>query len=276
MHYKRSIQLCYTAYAVLIPLRAALKILVVDTENGFYLGAPALTAVFRAAIAGFCFLIAFTCLREPDPGIDSTRGNRWLELSAALLGFTLLAGGASTLLASRGLSFHYTAVNAMPKWVVLADGVLSCLSGLVFLYLSFHLFSGAARGAQRGMLALVPVIWHTVTRIHRYSQFHQVLTSSDQLLETMFLILTTLFLLAHTRTMAGINANRKLCVLWALTGSAVGFALSVGQFAGRFVLGADISGPGSVRTAVIFAFSLYEIVYAATLARTPAKEPDKF
>lgn len=269
MQYKRSIQLTFTALAAAVPLRAALKILTVDLENGFYLGMPVAAAVFRAVLLGFSAVIAWTCLRESDPGIGPVRGNRWLELTAALLGLALLGVGASTLFSAQRLSFHFTAVNTMPKWVVLTDGALACLSGLVFLYLSAHLSSGAAQGPNRGSLALVPVVWHTVSMIRRYSEFHQVLTVSDQLMETVFLLLTTLFLLAHTRTLAGVGANRRRCMLWALTAPLYGFSLSLGQLAGRAVLGSEISGPPTLRLLVILALSLYEMTYAVILARTP-------
>ena len=97
----------------------------------------------------------------------------------------------------------------MPWILQLAEHLLGIVSGGVFFYLAIVLLSGASRSGFQGLLALIPVLWQTLNMVDRFFGFRQVSTASDQTLEVLFLVSATLFLLSHTRCVAGMPLSRR-------------------------------------------------------------------
>ena len=116
------------------------------------------------------------------------------------------------------------------------------------------------------MAALIPAIWHTIAMVDRFISFREVSTASDQLIETLYLVCATLFLLANSRCLAGMAKSRRRCVIWGLLASHFGLVLAAGQIAAVVVLGSDISGPPMLQNILILAFSVYAVSLSASLA----------
>ncbi|HWP51424.1 MAG TPA: hypothetical protein VN626_06980 [Clostridia bacterium] len=255
-----------TVIAVL--LRILLKTLYIDTDTGFYLGGGGLIYGFAAVVLLTVLAVTVSTLRAD--GTDSAdaailRGNRPLELSAAVLGVTIAATSVPKLMAALAIDPAEPVINRLPGWLLIIENIFGLAAGAAFLYLAFCFYSGFQRSGLQGMLALPMVIWQAISMVERYISFRQVNTVSDQFLETMYLVFATLFLLANTRCMAGIPKSRKVCVLWGLLTAHFGLVLTAGQLAATMVLGGDISGPPVLQMLIISALTLYAFVVSFSL-----------
>ncbi len=223
--------------------------------------------VYSFGVLSLLTVLGVTVITLRADGTDTVtlRGNRPLELAAAVLGATVVATSVPKLLAAMAIDPTEPVINRLPSWLLVVENILGITAGIAFLYLAFCFYSGFKRSGLQGMLALPMVIWQAISMVERYISFRQVNTASDQFIETMYLVLATLFLLANTRCMAGIPKSRRICVLWGLLLSHFGLVLIVGQFAGMAVLGGDISGPPVLQMLTIAALTLYALVVSCSL-----------
>lgn len=248
-----------------ILLRILLKILYVDTEAGFYLGGNVLIYGFAAAVVLTVLAVIISTLRENGGDGVMLRGNRPLEITAAVLGITIAGTSVPKLMSALAIDPSEPVINRLPAWLLVIENLIGLIAGVAFLYLAFCFYSGFKRSGLQGLLALPMVIWQAISMVERYISFRQVNTVSDQFIETMYLVFATLFLLANTRCMAGMPKSRKICVLWGLLAAHFGMVLIVGQLAGMMVLGAGISGPPVLQVLVIAALSLYALAVSGSL-----------
>lgn len=263
--YKKSIRIFLGGTIIAALLRILLKTLYIDTQSGFYLGGSVL--VYSFGVLSLLTVLGVTVITLRADGTDTVtlRGNRPLELGAAVLGATVVATSVPKLLAALAIDPTEPVINRLPSWLLVVENILGITAGIAFLYLAFCFYSGFKRSGFQGMLALPMVIWQAISMVERYISFRQVNTASDQFIETMYLVLATLFLLANTRCMAGMPKSRRICVLWGLLASHFGLVLIVGQFAGMAVLGGDISGPPVIQMLAIAALTLYALVVSCSL-----------
>lgn len=259
--------------AVIVLLRMVLKVLFIDIDTGFYLGGMPL-AYLCDALTFITVVGVVVLLWRKAPGVQPPslqRGNRLLELSAALLGVVLLVSSALQIPAALSIRGRQI-VNHLPAGLLLLEHGLGILGGAAMLFVAFCLFSGAARGGMHGTLALLPVLWQAINMVEHYISFRQVNTVSDQLLETLFLVSATLFFLAQSRCIAGFDGRERSCIWFGLFTALFGFATAAGQAAALAVLGASVAGPTPLRLAVIGATSLYALVLSLTLALRGARQ----
>ena len=246
-------------------LRILLKILYIDTETGFYLGGTILVYGFAAAVLLSVAAISVSTLRAEGTDVAMLRGNRPLELAAAVLGVTIAATSIPKLMQALAINPAEPVINRLPAWLLVVENIFGLAAGAAFLYLAFCFYSGFQRSGVQGMLALPMVLWQAISMVERYISFRQINTVSDQFLETMYLVFATLFLLANTRCVAGIPKSRRIGVLWGLLAAHFGLVLIAGQLAGMTVLGGDISGPPVLQMLIIAALVLYALVVSGSL-----------
>ncbi len=246
-------------------LRILLKILYIDIESGFYLGGAILVYGFAAVMLLTVLAVTVSTLKASGADAAILRGNRPLELAAALLGATIAATSLPKLIQTLAIDRAEPVINRLPVWLLLLENIFGLAAGAAFLYLAFCFYSGFKRSGAQGLLALPMVIWQAISMVERYISFRQVNTVSDQFIEAMHLVFATLFLLANARCVAGIPKSRRLCVLWGLLAAHFGLVLIAGQLGGRMVLGGDISGPPALQLLVIAALSLYALVVSGSL-----------
>lgn len=246
-------------------LRILLKVLYIDTESGFYLGGGPLVYGFAAVMLLTVLAVSLSTLKANGADAAVLRGNRPLELAAALLGATIAATSVPKLMQALAIDPAEPVINRLPAWLLVLENIFGLAAGAAFLYLAFCFYSGFQRSGLQGMLALPMVIWQAISMVERYISFRQVNTVSDQFLETMHLVFATLFLLANARCVAGTPKSRRICVLWGLLSAHFGLVLIAGQMGGMTVLGGDISGPPVLQMLIIAALVLYELVVSGSL-----------
>jgi len=264
--YRKSLKIFCGATAAAAILRALLKILYIDLETGFYIGGGVLVYLLPVVIIAGAAGIVFFAYAEKSDSAGMLRGNRFIEVTMALLGLGICGVSALRLPKAMAISSKAVMVNCLPKWLQVTEHALGMVSGFVFLYLAFCLVSGAKSSGLHGMAALIPAIWHTIAMVDRFISFREVSTASDQLIETLYLVCATLFLLANSRCLAGMAKSRRRCVIWGLLASHFGLVLAAGQIAAVVVLGSDISGPPMLQNILILAFSVYAVSLSASLA----------
>lgn len=271
----KSLRLFAVPTAALAVWRAMMKILLVDTQTGFYLGASWLVFLFNVLLAAAAAGLVWTARRE-SCGEKELRGGRWLELAACAMAAVVLLSSLLAFFEALRMDPNAQVINALPRWLLLTEHTMGLLSGVVMFYAAFSFLSGACRSGAQGMLLLIPALWQSLSLVQRFISFRQVNTASDQLLETLFLVSATLFLLSHSRCVAGMTAKSGSCVARALLTALFGIVLCAGQLAGTAVLGAEISGPSPMRVAVVLATSLYALCFAAALLRsTRCESPNR-
>jgi len=270
--YKKSIKAFCIATAVCAVLRALVKVLFVDTETGFYIGSRLLPMTFGAVMLAGIAAIVFFALREKDESNGVLRGNRYLEVTTAAFGVAVAAVSVPKLLEAMKIDPEEPVINRLPGWLMQIEHILGILSGIAILYITFCLLSGAKRSASQGIVALIPVFWHTIAMVDRFISFREVSTVSDQFLETMYLVCATMFLLANARCLAATAKSAKKCVLWGLLTACFGLVLVAGQASAMVVLGSDISGPPALQNALIVVTSCYAITVSMAMAIASSKE----
>ncbi|MBQ2751126.1 MAG: hypothetical protein IJF25_00970, partial [Oscillospiraceae bacterium] len=264
--YRKSLKIFCGATAAAAILRALLKVLYIDLETGFYIGGGVLVYLLPVVIIAGAAGIVFFAYAEKSDSAGLLRGNRFIEITMTLLGLAVCGVSALRLPKALAISSKAVLVNCLPKWLQVAEHALGMISGFVFLYLAFCLISGAKSSGIHGMAALIPAIWQTIAMVDRFISFREVATASDQLIETLYLVCATLFLLANARCLAGMAKSRRRCVIWGLLASHLGLVLAAGQVAAVVVLGSDISGPPMLQNILILAFSVYAVSLSASLA----------
>lgn len=272
--YHNSMKLFFAGTVAAAGLRALLKILFVDLSTGFYFGGGAAVWLFDAVLILSAAGLLWFGGREHDEEPAVLRGNRRLECFAVLLGALLLASSVSGLLRVLQLDPDGELVNQMPRLLQLAEQLLGIVSGGVFFYLAIVLLSGASRSGFQGILALIPVLWQTLNMVDRFFGFRQTATASDQTLEVLFLVCATLFLLSHTRCVAGIPLSRRAAVTRGFLAALFGVPLAIGQLASIAVLGSAGAGPDPMRLAVILALSLYAAACSLSLILSPGRREE--
>lgn len=270
--YRKSLKVFFSATLAAAVLRALLKVLYVDTETGFYIGGGLLVYILPLIMVLGIAGIAFFAFSEKVDTDGKLKGNRFIEITLTLLGITVAAVSALELpgvlsLVAEGEQL----INQLPAWLQLVEQILGLISGVVLVYIAFCLLSGAKRSGAHGIVALIPVVWHTIAMVDRFISFREVSTVSDQLIETLYLVCATLFFLANARCLADIAKSRRACVIWGLLASHFGLVLAAGQSAAIVVLGNGISGPPLMQNILIIAFSAYALSIAASLAVSSAE-----
>lgn len=272
--YHNSMKFFFAGTAVATGLRALLKILFVDLTTGFYFGGAPAAWLFAAVLIISAAGLLWFGRREHDEEPAVLRGNRRLECVAVLLGVLLLVSSVSGLLRVLQLDTSEGMVNQMPWILQLAEHLLGIVSGGVFFYLAIVLLSGASRSGFQGLLALIPVLWQTLNMVDRFFGFRQVSTASDQTLEVLFLVSATLFLLSHTRCVAGMPLSRRAGVTRGFLTALFGVPLAIGQLASIAVLGSAGTGPDPMRLSVILGISLYAAACSLSLILSPGRREE--
>ena len=264
--YNKCLKLFFSGTAGLVILRCLLKILYVDNQSGFYNSGEFVTLIFNIltilTVAGVIILTLIVKDQQPA----KIRGGKWLELFSIILGIAILFVSIGALIKTMAIDTSLPVVNALPQWILLIEHFLGILSGMAFLYLAFFMHSGAKAGSLKGISSLTVVLWQAFMVIERFISFQQVTTVSDQLFETLFMVLFILFMLYHTKCAGDIAANRSACIRRALLTAVFGITVSVGQLAATGVFGSAITGPSIERSIVILASSVYAVCFALNIA----------
>ncbi|MEG1774800.1 MAG: hypothetical protein RR320_08095, partial [Oscillospiraceae bacterium] len=241
MLYQKTFRIFTASALSLCVFRAALKILAVDTETGFYLGSELPGTVFMVLLFAAAALLALCVWRTEDRGMTALHGNRLLEGVAAALGLLVLGSSIGPL--GEALRLHASpdaAINRLPRWLLLSEHTLGVISGAVLVLLALWCISGAHRSSLQGSLALIPVVWQSLFTVDRFFGFWQVLTNADQLIETMFLVSASMFLLAHAGCLSGLAPQRRRAIAYSLLTALFGFVLVAGQLSAVAVLGSNV------------------------------------
>ncbi len=239
--------------------RALLKILLIDTVTGFYLGGEVFVIAFNAFIAVGAVAISICVFKEPTMPNTPVKGNIAMELNLIALGAAVLYGGVEAFLFPMKEQLMGIAVR-------MHDIVygLYFIGGVAIISMGIFYLSGAKSGAFVGLMGLAAVLWQSLDMIYRFSSFLTVTTASDQLIETMYMVFATLFLLYHTCVICGINLDRgkKLSRMYGYLTSLFGFTLIAGQLAGHLILGRLGTGPYDARLLIIILMSVYSLIYS--------------
>jgi hypothetical protein len=256
---KTSFRIYAGGLLIAVLARALLKILFVDTVTGFYVSGEFLGLVFWAFMALTAALIAYCAWKEPAGTVFLVRGNSAAALSLTALGAAVFYGGVE--------AFIFPVQEQLMGIAAGMYGIVYFLyfvGGAALLCLGVLCFIGAPQGILMGLLSLGAVLWQVFDLIYRFSSFMTVTTASDQLLEVLYLVSATLFLLYHAGAVCGADPGRslKLSRLYGYLTSFAGFTLSAGQLAGHSVLGRQGTGPYDARLVVVLLMSLYGLLYA--------------
>lgn len=264
--YNRCFKMFAAATLLCIFLRVLLKTLFVDIETGFYLGGAPLVYGFAAIEILTAALLLLFAWRTRDSETGELRGNRPLEMATAACGALIAACSVPKLKEALALGFDQPAINRLPTNIMVLENILGIAAGIIIIYIAFCFFSGAATSSLQGILALVPVLWQTVYMVERYISFRQVNTVSDQLLETMYLVFATLFLLYSSRYVAHNAKGRRRCIACGLLAAHFGLVTASGQLAAVMVLGDKVVGPPMTAITIMLGISLYAVAVSASLA----------
>ena len=195
MRYSRTLRLFVLVTPVLVLYRILLKTLFIDLDTGFYEGNPLWNNLFVFGVALSVCGIVLTALLTKNGTLRTPRGNRLMEASTFGLGSVLFGTGLIRLLTEQQSAASSFAFHLLPGWLVVFEQVLCVLSGVSLVLIAFVMWSGARSNEAAGILALIPAVWQTFLLVERFVTFRQVLTVSDQLLETLYLLSACLFFL---------------------------------------------------------------------------------
>jgi len=268
--YRNAFRFFFAPLVVLTALRCALKLLLIDTETGFYTGAPLLPWVFAGLTALAALLTGIAALRAEDPGMPILRSRRPLEAAGFLAAAAIVCISVLQWIA---LPAEQHVFNVLPKWLRMIEYGLGIASG-VFLALIVLWSSLSESAERRGILALGIVCWQALFLIERFISFRQVATVSDQMLEALFWTGMLLFWLAYARCVAGVGANRRRAVALALVCVLLGMPLAAGQIAALAALGAS-GGPSAPMAALILVMCAYLLCFVHSAIHSPGGEDGK-
>ena len=264
--YRSSFRSFLLPLPLLILLRAALKLLLIDPATGFYEGAPLLPWAFSAVTVLSVLMIAYASWRESDPGMRVLRGSRTLEIAGFLLGLVILGVGVLLLLSLPGDTRVY---NVLPRWMRAAEYVFAAAAGISLLWIA-ALSGDSSKASRKGCLSLLVCLWQALYLLERFMSFRQVATVSDQLLETLFWTASLVFWTHHARCLAGEGASRRRTVALGLAAPVFGIPCAVGRLAALFFTGGEEEGtlPACI---LMLAVALYEAIFAAVCAHSPSE-----
>ena len=272
MRYGRTLRLFAFFAPVLVLYRVLLKTLFIDLNSGFYEGNPLWNNLFAVGIALSACGIALTALLTKNGALSTPRGNRLMEAATFGLGAVLLGTGLIRLLTEKQSADSSFAFHLLPGWLVVFEQVLCVLSGVSLILIALVMWSGARSKEAAGVLALVPSVWQTFLLVERFVTFRQVLTVSDQLLETLYLLSACLFFLFYARSLLQIVTGSQGLVAAALLTALFGFVLAFGQYAGMAVA-KDASGPSFLLLPMMLTVSSYALLFVLRTLHTASTDP---
>jgi hypothetical protein len=272
MRYGRTLRLFAFFTPFLVLYRVLLKTLFIDLDSGFYEGNPLWNNLFAIGIVLAAGGIVLTALLTKDVTTRTPRGNRLMEAATFGLGIVLLGTGLIRLLTERQSTTSSFAFHLLPGWLSVSEQILCVLSGVALILIAFVMWSGARSKEATGLLALIPAVWQTFLLVERFVSFRQVLTVSDQLLETLYLLSACLFFLFYARSLLQIVAGSQSLVAAALLTALFGFVSAVGQYAGMAVA-KDASGPSPLLLPMMLTVSSYALIFVFRTLHTASKDP---
>lgn len=256
----------FTLFApFLVFYRMLLKSLFIHSETGFYEGNPLWYELFAICVAVAVVGIAATAMLTKTPISKVLRGNRVMEVSTFGLGVVLIFTGFVRLVGAQS-GGNFMTVGLSPTWLLLFECIFCMISGICLIFVAFFMWSGARARDAAGMLALVPAVWQTLLLVERFVSFRQVLTVSDQLLETLYLLSASLFFLFYARSLLQIKPGSHSLVASALLTALFGYMLALGQYAGMAVVG-DMAGPPAALLPMVLSVSSYALLFVYRILR---------
>ena len=238
---KTGIEATSVAFAVILTIfRIPIKLFFIDPATGFYRTENMLGIFFNLTFFAFLALAFWITQKNKEDFAGKMRvgSTRCVLFSISAVGIFILS--IMNLLSLSDEDFGYA--NQVPKLLVYPAHILGIAAGLLLLFLSVSLFSGAVlkRGPQ--LLSLMLPIWCSLLSLCDFLSFRYTVYASDELMGTIFMISSILFFLYLSRSLI-IDEENKGYLFFASAAFITGSAIAVPQLIAILLLKREMSGP---------------------------------
>ncbi|MEG2144873.1 MAG: hypothetical protein RRY40_06045 [Oscillospiraceae bacterium] len=252
---------------ILTLFRVPLKLFNISPDTGFF---------YRGNILGITFNIVFFCsLLVGAIYVFANREDFKLPLRTGLIrsAAAFLTGTVTAAISAFKLFCEPYAVsnspNAIPPMLSVGGDILGIAAGAALIFMALSVFSG--NSCKLGEFAsLILPCWCALSMLCDFMNFRFVLTASDQLMQTIFMLSSTMFFLRLSKEIIYKTGNTIGFILPGVLTVITGFPLALAQLAALMLVGDFISGPSCLETIEILTISIFAFV----LLLSPIKKRD--
>ena len=250
---KTGLEVTTVAFAVILTaFRIPLKLFFIDPFTGFYLRENILGVVFNLLF----FLCIGLCLFNTIRNKEDYRGKMRVGTTRCVL-FSLSAVGIliSSLMEIKKLSkMEFGYANEVPKMLIYPAHIMGIMAGLLLLFFSVSLFSGAEIKKGR-LLSLILPVWCSLISLSEFLTYRYTVYASDQLMGTIFMMSSILFFLYTSKNLILPNEEKKYLVFASVT-FMTGIPLAVPRLTAILLLKREMTGPDILQCFVTLFISL--------------------
>lgn len=270
MQYGRTLRIFLWALPALSICRIIQKAIFIDPATGFCEGNALLTYIFYFGLVYAAAAIFFAALGAARGKTQTLKANRFTEFSVAALGASLVAAGFVRLFDIQIRVGMQNPFVLLPPWLDRLEQLLGIAAGISLILTALIIWSGSRAGQTARILALVPAIWQTFLLVERFITFRQVLTVSDQLLETLFLASACFFFVNYAGCIifkGSVDARLVSSALWSCL---LGIVMTAGRYAAMPITG--FVGRGEQALLLTFvAISIFSFLFILPTMIAPAE-----
>lgn len=250
---KTGLEVTTVAFAVILAaFRIPLKLFFIDNSTGFYLRENILGALFNLLFFLCIGLCLFNTIRNKEDHQGKLRVGTTRCVLFALSAVGILSSSLLELKKLSGMEFGYA--NQVPKILIYPAHILGIFAGLLLLFFSVSLFSGAEIKRGRLLSLLLPV-WCSLVSLSEFLTYRYTVYASDQLMGTVFMLSSILFFLYVSKNLI-LPSEEKRYLFFSSVTFMSGISLAVPQLTAILLLKEKVTGPSALQCFMMLSVSL--------------------
>ncbi|MEG1972325.1 MAG: hypothetical protein RR315_04125 [Oscillospiraceae bacterium] len=248
----------FTMASILTLLRIPLKLFNISPDTGFYDRSNIFGSAFMVLFV-FCLLLgAGMALRNRE---DFKLPLRTGLIRAATAFFTgcVIAGISAFELFFVAAPIQ-TGPNAVPPMLSRCGQILGIIGGISLVFMALSVFSGNSNRLGK-IASLTLPCWCAVSMLHDFMGFRFVLTASDQLMHTIFMLIATVFFLQLSKEIIYDCGSTLGIALPAAVAFIAGVPLGISQLCTLVLVGDFVGGPSYLQVIHILVLCFFQFMF---------------
>ena len=253
-----------TLCIILSAIRIPLKLFNIDIVTGFYDSSNIFGLVYNCI---FFFSLAFSgylCFKNKEDYNVPLRNGIVRCILTIISGISILI--SAMLRMSYAINHVSHGANSLPLPLLNLTNILGIISGAVIIFMALTVLSGSNNKFVE-IISLLPPLWCAFFALTDFMTFRFVITASDQLMQTIFMLSATLFFLALSREIIMKTQCKIKYIIPAAFTILSGVPLAIGQLSVLTLISDQVSGPTLFLSIEILGICLLASIFILTPTR---------
>ena len=254
---------------ILTILRIPLKLFFIDGTTGFYSTENIFGALYNGIFFIFLALSVFFSIKNKKDFLVPIRVGTVRCVICSLSGIAIAF--ASFLRLKETFSMEFCDVNCASPFLVYPAHILGIVSGVFLLILSLSFFSGTVSNKIPQLMSLVLPVWCALVSLTDFLSFRFTIYASDQMITTIFMLSSIMFLLYLSKSLIYENSEEKPYLIPASITVISGIPVAAAQISTMVLLDYKVAGPTALQCLVMLSLSAAAFCFILVPARKSQK-----